>query len=40
MALGQRFAEEADPQVNYDPESESWTALLSLVFPRISRREL
>ncbi|MGB1874053.1 MAG: hypothetical protein ACPHNY_03595 [Akkermansiaceae bacterium] len=31
--LGERFPEEADPQVNYDPVSESWTVVLSLVFP-------
>lgn len=31
--LGERFPEEASPQVNYDPASQSWTVVLSLVFP-------
>lgn len=31
--LGQRFPEEADPQLTYDPHQGTWTAVLSLVFP-------
>jgi hypothetical protein len=31
--LGERFAEEAHPQLNYDPTKGTWTAVLSLVFP-------
>lgn len=31
--LGARFPEEAGPQLNYDPASKAWTAVLSLVFP-------
>lgn len=30
LALGERYAEEASPQVSYDLESESWTVVLSL----------
>ncbi|MDQ8206727.1 hypothetical protein QEH52_04350 [Coraliomargarita sp. SDUM461003] len=33
LALGARFTVEKDPQVNYDPSTQSWTAVLSLVFP-------
>ena len=34
VALGERFAEEAQPQVTYVPETDTWTAVLSLVFPK------
>ncbi len=30
--LGERFPEEARPQLNYDPIKDTWTAVLSLVF--------
>lgn len=37
--LGERFPEEAKPQLNYDPASQTWTVVLSLVFPQaISQR--
>jgi len=31
--LGERFPEEAHPQLNYDPIKGNWTAVLSLAFP-------
>jgi hypothetical protein len=37
VELGQRFAVEAEPQIVYLPESNSWTAVLSLVFPEGNR---
>lgn len=33
VPLGDRFSVEAKPQINYVPETNSWTAVLSLVFP-------
>ena len=33
VPLGERFSVEAQPQIVYQPESQSWTAVLSLVFP-------
>jgi hypothetical protein len=33
VELGQRFSVEAGPQIVYQPESKSWTVVLSLVFP-------
>jgi hypothetical protein len=36
VPLGERFAVEAKPQVIYSPETETWTAVLSLVFPEDS----
>jgi len=34
VALGERFSVEAQPQVVYVPETGTWTAVLSLVFPK------
>ena len=36
MPLGERFSIEAQPQVTYVPETETWTVVLSLVFPEES----
>ncbi len=33
LELGDRFSVERDPQVNYDPATQTWTVVLSLVFP-------
>lgn len=33
VPLGERFVEEAQPQVTFAPETQTWTAVLSLVFP-------
>jgi hypothetical protein len=33
LSLGERFSVEAKPQITYVPETETWTAVLSLVFP-------
>ena len=33
VPLGERFAVEAQPQVTYIPATDTWTAVLSLVFP-------
>ena len=33
VPLGERFSVEAQPQIVYQPESHTWTAVLSLVFP-------
>lgn len=33
LELGARFAVEKDPQINYDVATQTWTAVLSLVFP-------
>lgn len=38
--LGQRFPEEADPQLNYEPATGTWTAVLSLVFPEGGRERV
>lgn len=32
--LGERFAEESSSQLNFDPVTATWTAVLSLVFPQ------
>jgi hypothetical protein len=36
--LGERFPEEAGPQINYEPASRSWTVVLSVVFPEQASR--
>jgi hypothetical protein len=33
VPLGDRFSVEAQPQITYVPETETWTVVLSLVFP-------
>lgn len=33
LELGDRFSVERDSQVNYDPATQTWTVVLSLVFP-------
>ncbi len=33
LELGDRFSVERDPQINYDPATQTWTVVLSLVFP-------
>ncbi|WPJ96202.1 hypothetical protein SH580_00615 [Coraliomargarita algicola] len=38
VELGARFTVEKDPQVNYDVATQSWTAVLSLVFPEEASR--
>lgn len=37
VSLGERFPVEAEPQLSYRPESQTWTAVLSLVFPEGSQ---
>lgn len=37
VPLGGRFPVEAEPQLSYRPESQTWTAVLSLVFPEGSQ---
>jgi hypothetical protein len=37
LSLGDRFSVEAKPQITYVPETETWTAVLSLVFPEGSK---
>ena len=34
VPLGERFSVEAQPQITYVPETSTWTAVLSLVFPK------
>lgn len=38
VPLGERFPVEAEPQLSYRPESQTWTAVLSLVFPEGSQK--
>ncbi len=33
LPLGERFPAEGNPQLNYDPLTDTWTAVLSLIFP-------
>ena len=33
VPLGKRFSVEAEPQLSYQPKTQTWTAVLSLVFP-------
>ena len=37
VPLGERFSVEAQPQITYVPETGTWTAVLSLVFPEGSQ---
>lgn len=37
VSLGERFPVEAEPQLSYRPEFQTWTAVLSLVFPEGSQ---
>jgi hypothetical protein len=37
VPLGERFSVEAQPQLTYVPETGTWTAVLSLVFPEGSQ---
>lgn len=37
VPIGERFPVEAEPQLSYRPESQTWTAVLSLVFPEGSQ---
>jgi hypothetical protein len=34
VPIGERFSVEAQPQITYVPETSTWTAVLSLVFPK------
>lgn len=33
LDLGTRFSVEKDPQINYDPATQTWSVVLSLIFP-------